>query len=183
MRNPLKDNPNWLVVRDRALVPAGAWARERRDWVVANDPVYGGLRRPGRTEAMAAAGTFLVLALIVVALMLFQWNWLRGPIGDWASARYDREIELNGDLDVQLFSWTPSAVVRGVRVGGPDWATEADTLVLPRTEVAVRLTRLFAGRTVIHVLSDTNPGDGFERAQSGLEDVYLATVNASRRAA
>ncbi len=44
-------------------------------------------------------------------------------------------------------------------------------------------TRLFAGRTVIHVLSDTNPGDGFERAQSGLEDVYLATVNAARRAA
>ena len=28
MRNPLKDNPNWLVVRDRALVPAGAWARD-----------------------------------------------------------------------------------------------------------------------------------------------------------
>jgi ABC-2 type transport system ATP-binding protein len=44
-------------------------------------------------------------------------------------------------------------------------------------------TRLFAGRTVIHVLSDTNPGDGFERAPGGLEDVYLATVNASRRAA
>jgi ABC-type multidrug transport system ATPase subunit len=44
-------------------------------------------------------------------------------------------------------------------------------------------TRLFAGRTVIHVLSDTNPGDGFERASGGLEDVYLATVNASRRAA
>jgi ABC-2 type transport system ATP-binding protein len=44
-------------------------------------------------------------------------------------------------------------------------------------------TRLFAGRTVIHVLSDTNPGDGFERAPGGLEDVYLATVAASRRAA
>ena len=44
-------------------------------------------------------------------------------------------------------------------------------------------SRLFAGRTVIHVLSDTNPGDGFERAPGGLEDVYLATVNASRRAA
>lgn len=44
-------------------------------------------------------------------------------------------------------------------------------------------TRLFAGRTVIHVLSDTHPGDGFEPAPGGLEDVYLATVNASRRAA
>ena len=44
-------------------------------------------------------------------------------------------------------------------------------------------TRLFAGRTVVHVLSDTHPGDGFEPASGGLEDVYLATVNASRRAA
>jgi len=44
-------------------------------------------------------------------------------------------------------------------------------------------TRLFAGRTVIHVLSDTHPGDGFESAPGGLEDVYLATVNASRPAA
>ena len=44
-------------------------------------------------------------------------------------------------------------------------------------------TRLFAGRTVVHVLSDTHPRDGFEPASGGLEDVYLATVNASRRAA
>jgi ABC-2 type transport system ATP-binding protein len=44
-------------------------------------------------------------------------------------------------------------------------------------------TRLFAGRTVIHVLADASPGEGFERAPGGLEDVYLATVAASRRAA
>ena len=157
MRNPLKDNPNWLVVRDRALVPAGAWARERRDWVVANDPVYGGLRRPGRTEAMAAGGTFLVLALLVVALMLFQWNWLRGPIGDWASARYDREIELNGDLDVQLFSWTPSAHIRGLRIGGPDWALERDTLKIADAQASVRLGPLLSGRVEMPVVQITRP--------------------------
>ena len=157
MRNPLKDNPNWLVVRDRALVPAGAWARERRDWVVANDPVYGGLRRPGRTEAMAAGGTFLVLALLVVALMLFQWNWLRGPIGDWASARYDREIELNGDLDVQLFSWTPSAHIRGLRIGGPDWALERDTLKIADAQASVRLGPLLSGRVEMPVVQITGP--------------------------
>ena len=44
-------------------------------------------------------------------------------------------------------------------------------------------TRLFAGRTVVHVLSDTPPGDGFTRAPGGLEDVYLATVAKTRRAA
>ncbi len=157
MPNPLKDNPNWLVVRDRALVPAGAWARDRRDWIVANDPVYGGLRRPGRTEAMAAGGTFLVLALIVIALMLFQWNWLRGPIGDWASARYDREIELNGDLDVKLFSLTPSAQIRDLRIGGPDWALERDTLRIADAQASVRLGPLLSGQVEVPVAQITRP--------------------------
>jgi ABC-2 type transport system ATP-binding protein len=42
-------------------------------------------------------------------------------------------------------------------------------------------TRLFGGRTIIHVLADTPPGDGFEPAEGGLEDVYFSTL--SRRAA
>jgi ABC-type multidrug transport system ATPase subunit len=44
-------------------------------------------------------------------------------------------------------------------------------------------TRLFAGRTVIHILSDSDPGDGFESVAGGLEDVYFSTLAASRRAA
>ena len=44
-------------------------------------------------------------------------------------------------------------------------------------------TRLFAGRTVIHVLADGKPGEGFEPASGGLEDVYFSTLSTSRRAA
>jgi ABC-type multidrug transport system ATPase subunit len=44
-------------------------------------------------------------------------------------------------------------------------------------------TRLFAGRTVIHVLSDSDPGNGFESVAGGLEDVYFSTLAQSRRAA
>ncbi|GAA0644604.1 ABC transporter ATP-binding protein [Brevundimonas lenta] len=44
-------------------------------------------------------------------------------------------------------------------------------------------SRLLGGRTLIHILSDENPGAGFEPAGNGLEDVYLAAVGASRRAA
>lgn len=157
MRNPLKDSPNWLAVRDRALVPAGVWARERRDWVVANDPVYGGLRRPGRTEAIAAGATVLMIALIVIFLALFEWNWLRGPIGSWASARYDREIQLNGDLDVALFSGTPSARIRDLRIGGPDWAKDRDTLRVADIQASVQLVPLLSGRVEMPVVSITHP--------------------------
>jgi hypothetical protein len=44
-------------------------------------------------------------------------------------------------------------------------------------------TRLFAGNTVIHVLADSDPGDGFAPVEGGLEDVYFSTLNASRAAA
>ena len=43
-------------------------------------------------------------------------------------------------------------------------------------------TRLFAGDTIIHVLSDTDPGDGFAPTKGGLEDVYFSTLARSRRA-
>ena len=44
-------------------------------------------------------------------------------------------------------------------------------------------TRLFAGRTIIHVMADRSPGDGFEPVAGGLEDVYFSTLDRSRRAA
>jgi ABC-type multidrug transport system ATPase subunit len=44
-------------------------------------------------------------------------------------------------------------------------------------------TRLFAGRTVVHVLSDRDPGNGFTALEGDLEDVYFSTLAQSRRAA
>ena len=44
-------------------------------------------------------------------------------------------------------------------------------------------TRLFAGRTIVHVLAQSDPGNGFEPVTGGLEDVYFSTLAQSRRAA
>jgi ABC-type multidrug transport system ATPase subunit len=43
--------------------------------------------------------------------------------------------------------------------------------------------RLFAGRTIIHVLSESDPGGGFEAVRGGLEDVYFSTLARTRREA
>ena len=43
-------------------------------------------------------------------------------------------------------------------------------------------TRLFAGKTIIHVLSDSQP-KGFEPVEGGLQDVYFSTLSTLRRAA
>ncbi len=43
-------------------------------------------------------------------------------------------------------------------------------------------TRLFAGRTIIHILSENDPGNGFTAVDGGLEDVYFSTLARTRRA-
>ena len=52
-----------------------------------------------------------------------------------------------------------------------------------RARCEVISSRLFACRTVIHVLADDPPGDGFVPVAGGLEEVYFTTLTAARRAA
>ncbi|KAK0351623.1 hypothetical protein LTR94_024237 [Friedmanniomyces endolithicus] len=132
-------------------------ARSWRDWIEANDPVYAAARRPGPAEKWALGLVLVLILLVILFLALFDWNMLRGPIGRWASAKYDREIALQGDLDVNLFSWTPSAVVRDLKIGGPDWAQERDTVDVEEIRASVRLRKLFAGQIEMPLLSFTRP--------------------------
>jgi len=78
---------------------------------------------------------------------------------------------------------TPAELMHNLE--GRVWRRAIDKAELAefRTRHNVISTRLLGGRTIVHVVSDNNPGDGFERAPGGLEDVYLATVAQSRRAA
>ena len=52
-----------------------------------------------------------------------------------------------------------------------------------REKYEVLSTRLFAGRTIVHILSDNNPGDGFASVDAGLQDVYFSALAHARRAA
>ncbi|CAN5402522.1 AsmA family protein [soil metagenome] len=156
MANLLKTSLNWDAFRQRTLVPVGARASQWRDWVKANDPVYTSFRHPGRGEKVAGAILLVLIAAIVIFLLVFDWNWLRGPIGRWASHKYDREVVLRGDLNVHLFSWTPSVVVNDLKFGGPKWAREKDTADVGRIEASVRLRKLFAGQIEMPLLSIQN---------------------------
>jgi ABC-type multidrug transport system ATPase subunit len=58
-----------------------------------------------------------------------------------------------------------------------------DELDHVRATQEVIATRLFGGRTLVHVLADHAPGEGFAAASPDLEDVYFSTLAAQRRAA
>ncbi|ATC33788.1 ABC transporter ATP-binding protein [Caulobacter vibrioides] len=49
-----------------------------------------------------------------------------------------------------------------------------------KAQYKVISTRLLAGRTVIHIESETDPGAGFTPVEGGLEDVYFSTLSSTR---
>jgi ABC-2 type transport system ATP-binding protein len=77
----------------------------------------------------------------------------------------------------------PIALIDELR--GRVWtkAIARDELEACRAKYEVISTRLFAGRTIVHVLADADPGEGFSPVASGLEDVYFSTLFADRRTA
>jgi len=85
----------------------------------------------------------------------------------------------NGRLQLE---GKPADLVAATR--GRIWAKTIDRSELEKYQESHEIisTRLFAGQSVIHVLSDKQPA-GFEPVEGGLEDVYFSTLSVLRRAA
>ena len=81
-----------------------------------------------------------------------------------------------------LLEGVPAELIK--QLHGRIWRKTIDRAALDDESARHRIisSRLFAGRTVIHVEADSVPGPGFEPAQGGLEDVYFSTLNSRRRA-
>ena len=77
----------------------------------------------------------------------------------------------------------PAALIAGLK--GRIWtkAIGREELEACRAKHEVISTRLFAGRTVVHVLADADPGEGFAAEEGGVEDVYFSTLFTARHAA
>ena len=136
--------------------PLSEAARElkARAHVVLTHPKHKRLR-----IGMALWGAAAVLVAILV--ILFDWNMLRGPLARFASAQTGREVRIDGDLKVKLFSWSPTARIGTVSIDEPAWAkargrsapmAKADELTL-----SVKLLPLFRGQVELPLIAVTRP--------------------------
>jgi len=77
----------------------------------------------------------------------------------------------------------PLEMIRALH--GRVWRKSIDKEELDQHRKAHRVisTRLFAGRTVIHVLAEARPDGEFEPISGGLEDVYFSMLSSTRQAA
>jgi uncharacterized protein involved in outer membrane biogenesis len=104
-------------------------------------------------------GSILAVLMLAVVLfvLLFDWDWLRGPISRYASARTGREVRIEGHLKVHPWSWTPSAEVGGLRIGNPKWVGSGDLAYIHEIDLEARLLPLFIGQVDLPLLRLDQP--------------------------
>ena len=95
-------------------------------------------------------------AILLVVLVLFDWNWLKAPIESAASAALGREVEIAGELEVD-FSMTPTIALEQVRIANAAWGSRPHMLTIPRVELAVKLWPLLRGRVELPFLRAQQP--------------------------
>jgi AsmA family protein len=117
-------------------------------------------------------GAILSLLAIAVAIFVsvFQWNWLRGPLDDYLSARMHRQVVIHGDLSAHIWSWTPSATAAGITVAQPAWAGAGPMATLPRLTIALDLKALLGGRLVLTQVDAEHPSVDLRRDAAGREN-------------
>lgn len=114
---------------------------------------------PRAKKALGWTGVVLLIIAIAVAILvaLWDWNWFRGPAERMASARLHRQVTIAGDLNVNLWSWQPSATVDGISIANPAWAGTEKLGSIDRLAAQVRLVPLLWGHVDMRRLVVVRP--------------------------
>jgi uncharacterized protein involved in outer membrane biogenesis len=118
-------------------------------------------------------GAWLLLVVaVIVFLLVFDWNWLRGPASRFASAQLHREVRIDGNLRVHPWSFKPRAEIEGLKIGQPDWARQAagqpaQMASVDRVAVQIRLLPLLRGQVILPQLEIDRPNVALLRQADG----------------
>ena len=111
------------------------------------------LRPLTRTRAIVFGA---LAASMVVLAVLFQWNWLRGPIERIVTWQTGRSFDIAGDLDVDLGRVT-TIRADALRFGNADWSPSRTMASADRAELDVRLWPLLSGEIRLEAIRLTRP--------------------------
>src|ERR1700723_2294728 len=112
---------------------------------------------------VAVAGFVAVLA---IALSLFNWNVLRAPLARLISAKTGFPTSI-GNLSAHVWSWDPLFRVDDLSIENPQWAGRQKILSVKRITVQVSLRHLLLGNLVLPRMELESPIVNLERDGAG----------------
>lgn len=112
-------------------------------------------RADGRLRRWPLVLGALVLILLIV-ILLFDWNWFKGPVERAVQARTGREFHIAGNLDVDLGRIT---TIRGdgLSFANAPWAKQRQMATAQRAEIDIAVWPLLRGNVRIPEIRLTQP--------------------------
>jgi uncharacterized protein involved in outer membrane biogenesis len=108
-----------------------------------------------------------LVVIVILALTLMDWNWLKKPVERVASAKSGRTVTIGGNLDVHIWSWTPTVTVNALTVGNPPWESKRPMLQVERLQIQLKLLPLLKGDVILPRVELLRPQVYLHRERSG----------------
>ncbi|MBV4460580.1 AsmA family protein [Pseudomonas sp. COR58] len=120
----------------------------------------------------------LLLAVLVLIIVFFDWNRIKPPLNAKVSEELHRTFAINGDLSVVWRrepdeggwrAWVPwpHVVAEDLSLGNPDWSKQPQMVTLKRVELRLSPLALLAQRVVIPRIDLTGPEAQLQRLADG----------------
>jgi AsmA family protein len=107
------------------------------------------------------------IAVLAIALSLFDWNVLRAPLARLISAKTGFPTSIDGNLYAHVWSWEPLFRVEDLSIENPQWPGRQKILSVKSITVQVSLGRLLLGNLVLPRMELDSPIVNLERDGAG----------------
>ncbi len=136
-------------------------------------------RHPNLQRLLVVAGVGAVL--LVIAVIFFPWDMLRGSVNRYVSEQLGRRFEITQRLAVNL-GLTTSVRLEGLEFANPDWAVEPYFVKAKAAEFDIKLWPLIFGRVVIPRIALFEPQVGLQKEADGRKSWALSRDTSNENA-
>ncbi|HEX9466703.1 MAG TPA: AsmA family protein [Alphaproteobacteria bacterium] len=135
------------------------------------------MRRFFKWTGIVVGSLAALLVVFAGALYFFNWNLLRGTINARGSQTIGRAFAIDGDLKVDLDSWSPRVHAEGIRLDNPDWAKERHMVEIKTLDFRIDLRQLLIGRIVLPELTLDEPKIDLEKPDKDRKNWDLSSAS------
>ncbi|HXE46844.1 MAG TPA: AsmA family protein [Ramlibacter sp.] len=116
--------------------------------------------------AKVLTGILVVAVLLVLLVVFFPWDWLRGPLNRYVSDKTGRHFEITRKLDVKV-GRTIRILADGIEVANPEWASDPDLVKAEGAEIQIELLPLLERRIELPLVELRKPQLGLQMEADG----------------
>lgn len=114
------------------------------------------MARLSRVWRWSIGGAIALLLIALLALAMFPWGVLRDRVSRSLAERFAADVSIGTIERVEPFSFSPTLIVRDLRIAQPAWAGPGDLVRLNRVDLRFRVLPLLTGTFDLQALAVRN---------------------------